>query len=85
MKLFEVFLKEGRDRSELLSADALEQTGAQVFTQAEAEFVGLEGLPNDPERRPRFFIAHQPADERSIESRLESNEAVAGFKLVQLG
>ena len=84
MTLFEVFLKEGKDRSDLLSADALEQTGAQVFTHAEAEFVGLVGLPADPDDRPRFFIAYQPADERFITSRLEANEAVAGFKLLQL-
>ena len=84
MKLFEVFLKDGKDRSELLSAEALEQTGAQVFTKAEAEFVGLVGLPDDPDDRPRFFVAYQPADERYITSRLEANEAVAGFKLLEI-
>jgi hypothetical protein len=84
MKLFEVFLKDGRQGADVLTADAREQTGAQVFTQAEAEFVGLEGLPDDPEGRPRVFIAYQPADEKFIASRLEANEAVLGFKLHQL-
>jgi hypothetical protein len=85
MKLFEVLLKEGRDRSELLSADVLEQTGAQVFTQAEAEFVGLQGLPEDPADHPRLFIAYAPADEGFLQSRLEASDAVLSFKLRELG
>lgn len=84
MNLFEVFLVEGRDASELLSADVLETTGAQIFTPEEAAFVGLEGIPADPEGRPRAFVACKPSDQQFIASRLESHAAVGGFKLHEL-
>jgi len=85
MKLFEVFVIEGRDTSNILSPDILAETGAQIMTPAEAAFVGLEGIPEDPEGRPRILVACQPADERLIATRLEAHDAVASFKLHMLG
>ncbi len=81
MKLFEVFLNAGVDGKSLLTAEALETTGAQLFSPAEAEMVGLEGIPADPKGRPRMFIACRPSDERFITSRLEANSGVAEFKV----
>ena len=85
MKLFEVFVVEGRDTSNLLSAEVIEATGAAVMTPEEAAFVGLEGIPEDPEGRKRLLIAFNPTGERLIASRLEAHDAVASFKLHMLG
>ncbi|MBW2458072.1 MAG: hypothetical protein JRI68_26445 [Deltaproteobacteria bacterium] len=85
MKLFEVFIIEGQDASNILSPEVLAETGAQIMTPAEAAFVGLEGIPDDPEGRPRVLVACQPADERLITSRLEAHAAVGGFKLHVIG
>ncbi len=85
MKLFEVFIVEGCDTSKILSPEVLAETGAQMMTPAEAAFVGLEGIPDDPEGRTRVLVACQPADERLISTRLEAHEGVASFKLHVLG
>jgi hypothetical protein len=85
MKLFEVFLNAGVDGTTLLTPEALETTGAQLFSPAEAELVGLEGIPADPKNRPRMFIACSPSDERFIATRLEGNSGVAEFKVHVLG
>jgi hypothetical protein len=85
MKLFEVFVVPGHDPSNIFSPEVLAETGAQVMTPAQAKFVGLEGIPDDPEGRDRILVACQPADERLIASRLEAHEAVASFKLHVLG
>jgi hypothetical protein len=84
MHLFEVFLTNEWDRDNLLSAEILESSGAQIFNAKEAELVGFEGIPEDPSGRPRVFIACAPADERLIASRLESNGAVDAFRLHRL-
>ncbi len=85
MKLFEVFLVPGVDHGDLLSRETLDATGAQIFTPAEARFVGLEGIPDDPEGRARVLIAFRPADEQYIATRLEAHPAVATFLLHDLG
>jgi hypothetical protein len=84
MKLFEIFLAPGKEEAELLSAETLSETGAQIFTPKEAAFIGLDGVPDDPEGRPRKLIACKPGDERLIVTRLEANDAVASFKLHEL-
>jgi hypothetical protein len=84
MKLFEVFLNTGVDGKSLLSPEVLQSTGAQVFSPREAELVGLEGIPEDPQGRARVLIACAPADERLIATRLEAHDGVGSFKLHQL-
>ena len=81
MNLFEVFLVPGGDASQLLSAEILEETGAQIMTPEEAELVGLQGLPEDPQGRLRKSIACSPSDERLVASRLEAHAAVGSFRL----
>ena len=81
MKLFEVFLTPGGTASQLLTEDALEASGAQVFTPQEAKLVGLEGIPEGDDGASRVFIACSPSDEQFIASRLEASAAVSSFKL----
>ena len=85
MTLFEVFLAPGEENATLLSDEIRASSGAQVFTPAEAAIVGLEGVPDDPEGRPRKLIAVGGADQGLIASRLESNGAVASFRVVEMG
>jgi len=85
MTLFEVILVEGKADAALLSEDTLASTGAQVFTPQEAAFVGLDGIPDDPEGRDRKLIACGAAETQFVASRLESNEAVASFRLIEVG
>ncbi len=84
MRLFEVFLGPGGKDKPLFSDELLKETGAQVFSSAEAELVGLEGIPDDPEGRDRLFVACSPTEERLIHTRLEANQDVASFKLHDL-
>ncbi|MBI4703560.1 MAG: hypothetical protein HY744_20810 [Deltaproteobacteria bacterium] len=84
MDLFEVFLKPGVTNKPVLSDEVMRETGAQIMTPAQAEFVGLEGIPPDPQGRERRLVACRRADRRLIQTRLESNEAVSGFRLHEL-
>jgi hypothetical protein len=84
MKLFEVFLAPGAQASEIMSPEALADSGAQIFTPAEAELVGLEGIPQDPQNRPRVFIACGAGDAQFVTTRLEATTAVSSFKLHEL-
>lgn len=81
MKLFEVFLSPGANASGLLSEEALAETTAQVFSEQEAELVGLEGIPENPSGAERIFIACGISDEQFVASRLEAAAGVARFKL----
>ncbi len=84
MRLFEVFLAPSATNKPLFSDELLKETGVQVFSPAEAELVGLEGIPEDPEGRDRVLVACSPTDERLIHTRLEANQDVASFKLHDL-
>ena len=81
MKLFEVFLSPGANATALLSPEVVKETGAQIFSEQEAELVGLEGLPPNPTDDTRVFIACQPSDEQFLATRLESAAGVARYKL----
>ena len=84
MKLFEVILAPGADSSSILSKETLEETGAQVFNEKEAELVGLEGLPDNPEDEPRVFVACSHADAQFVSTRLEASAAVSRYKLHEI-
>jgi hypothetical protein len=85
MILYEVFLVDGSEGTVILSDEVKQETGAQVFTPEEAALVGLEGIPEDPENRPRVLIACSPSNKQFIASRLEASAAVGTFKLHELG
>ena len=84
MKLFEIYLAPGHNASHILSAEIRQETGAQVFSEQEAELVGLEGIPARQGDGDRVFVACKPADERLIHTRIESSPATARFQVHQL-
>lgn len=77
MIVFEVHLTAGSDSSDLLSAEVLEETSAQVMTTAEAKAVGFEGFPEDANMR---LIAVADTHERWIEKALERAHNVKGYR-----
>ena len=85
MILFECILGEGVVGDSVLSDEVKQSTGAQIMTPEQAAFVGLEGIPDDPENRPRVLIACSPASERLVHSRLEQHDGVLGFRALKLG
>ena len=85
MSLFEVFIGPSGLSSPLLSDEVASSSGAQIMTPAEAAFVGLEGIPDDPEGRERLLVACSSAEERLIATRLEAHGDVSGFRMIQLG
>lgn len=84
MKLFEVFLAPGGDPKSLLSEEAQKETGAQIFSEAEAKLVGLEGLPENETEDTRVFIACGHSDAQFVATRLEAAAGVARFKLHEI-
>ena len=85
MILFEVFLTPDYLGDPLLSEETIAETGAQVMTPEEAAFVGLEGIPDDPQKRKRLLIACKPGDMRLVQSRLEAHAQVASFRHFEVG
>lgn len=84
MILFECILGEGVDGNSILSDDVKQSTGAQIMTPEEAAFVGLEGIPDDPQNRPRVLVACAPNAERLVHTRLEQHHGVHGFRAIKL-
>ncbi len=81
MKLFEVYLAPGANASTILSEEVRAETGAQVFSEKEAEHVGPEGIPENTSEDERVFIACSGGDGQFVTSRLEAWDSVARFKL----
>ena len=77
MIVFEVHMNPGADGKDLLSAEVLEETKAQIMTAAEAKAVGFDGFPEDPNLR---LIAVTERDERWIEKALERAHDVRGYR-----
>jgi hypothetical protein len=77
--VFEVHLTPGADVSQLLSAEVVKETNAQVMTVAEAKKVGFSGLGDlGPNVR---LIAVAARDGQWIQRRLEASDVVAGFNI----
>jgi hypothetical protein len=81
LMVFEVFLAPGADGSELLSAETIRSTQAQIMTLAEAKKVGFGGLPDPPPGKEVRLIAVAKRDANWIHRALETSEAVAGFRM----
>ncbi len=77
MIVFEVHLTPGTGDKELLSAEVLEETKAQIMTAAEAKLVGFDGFPEDDNLR---LVAVTERDERWIEKALERAHHVTGYR-----
>lgn len=78
--LFEVVVARGQDPEALLSPEVLAETQAQVMTLDQASALGFQGARPDPQGLQKRLVAVAPRDARFIQSRLESNHAVASFQ-----
>jgi hypothetical protein len=81
MVVFEVLVAPGSDPNTLITAETKKDTGAQVMTVDEAKQVGFAGLPRAPEGIEVRLIAVRKVDAAWIHRQLESNEAVASFRM----
>lgn len=81
MVVFEVFVAPESDPSTLITAETKEDTGAQVMTIDEARKVGFAGLPPPPDGVEVRLIAVRRVDANRVQRQLESNEAVASFRV----
>lgn len=81
MAVFEVYLVPGADAADLLSAETLKSTQAQIMTLDEAKKVGFAGLPEPPPGKDVRLIAVARRDAPWIHRALETSEAVGGFRV----
>lgn len=79
LSVFEVHLAPGADASDLLSAETIRSTSAQIMTLEEAKKVGFGGLPDPPPGKQVRLIAVARRDAAWIHRALETSEAVGGF------
>jgi len=79
--LFEVLLAPGASGEGLFTRETLDDTAAQVMTVAEAERIGLSGIPEAPEGQDRLLVVVAKIDERRIQNVLEASGQVAGFRV----
>ena len=85
MVVYEVHLAPDAGAVELLSEEILRETQAQVMTLDEARKVGFGGLPAPPPGVDVRLIAVAKRDAGWIQRRLEALEAVAGFRVHEVG
>ncbi len=79
LSVFEVHLAPGADASDLLTAETIRSTSAQIMTLEEAKKVGFGGLPDPPPGKQVRLIAVARRDAAWIHRALETSEAVGGF------
>jgi len=75
--VFEVRLARGTSDEDLLSAEVLQETQAQVMTAEQGKALGFSGFSDDPDLR---LIAVTAKDERWIEKALERAPNVTGYR-----
>jgi hypothetical protein len=80
MVVFEVFVAPGASPDGLISVEMSRDTGAQVMTIDQARKVGFSGI-EVPEGREVRLIAVGKRDAPWIHRSLETNEAVASFRV----
>ncbi len=81
LAVFEVHLAPGHDASELLSAETIRSTQAQVMTLDEAKKVGFGGLPEPPPGKKVILIVVSHRDKNWISRALETTDAAGGFRI----
>lgn len=84
MTVFEVHLAQGTGSADLLSAEVLSETGAQVMTLQEAELVGFQGLTALDGSGDVRLIAVRARDAAWIHRCLETSGAVVSFRAHQV-
>lgn len=85
MAVFEVYLARGKSADDLLSAEILRETQAQIMTLDEAEKVGFRGLQPVADAGELRLIAVTRRDAPWVHRSLEQNEAVASFRVHDVG
>jgi hypothetical protein len=85
MVVFEVHVVPGADPGSILTAETLRETGAQVMTYDEATKVGIVGLPPPPADHVVRYVALAKRDAPWIYRSMESNDAVGGFNVHEVG
>ena len=76
--MFEVLLVPGALVENLLSAETLQDTNAQLRTRAQIDASGFTGLaPDDGDHRHFVIVRHR--DQRRIENVLNAHPDVRGF------
>jgi hypothetical protein len=83
--VFEVFFAPGADPDSLLSEETLRETQAQVMTPEDAAKVGFTGMSAAPDGLESRLIAVASKDQQWIQRVLEQSEAVARFRLHDVG
>jgi hypothetical protein len=81
LAVFEVYLAPGADATNLLSAETIRSTSAQVMTLDEARKVGFAGMPDPPPGKEVRLIAVAKRDASWIHRALETSEVVGGFRV----
>ena len=81
LAVFEVYLAPNAEASELLSAETIRSTQAQVMTLDEAKKVGFGGLPEPPPGKNVVLVAVARRDAPWIHRALERSEAAGGFRM----
>jgi len=85
LAIFEVYLARGKSSDDLLSAEMLRDTQAQIMTVEEAEKVGFQGLQPVAGAGEIRLIAVSRRDAPWVHRSLEQNEAVASFRVHDVG
>jgi hypothetical protein len=83
--VFEVYLAPGADPEALLSAETLRETQAQIMTADDAAKVGFTGMSPPPDGQASRLIAVASKDQRWIQRALEQSDAVASFRVHDVG
>lgn len=84
LKVFEVHLVPGGDVEQIISAQTLEETQAQIMTVEDARAVGFP-LPPGVDGTNLRLIAVTARDVPWISRALEQSESVKGFKIHDAG
>ncbi len=79
--LFEVIVAPHQDPAQLLSAEVLQETQAQIMTIEEAGALGFSGMQPDPKGREIRLVVVPPRDAKFVQARLEASAAAQGFRV----
>lgn len=83
--VFEVYFAPGSDPDSLLTEETQRETQAQLMTPEDAAKVGFTGMTAAPDGLESRLIAVASKDQRWIQRVLEASDAVARFKVHDVG
>lgn len=81
--VFELHIRPGFDAESFLSEEAQKEAQARVLTRAEAENVGLDGLP-EVEADVRYVLT-KVSSKHWIERAIDADPHVAGYQVYDVG